>query len=124
MNSETAASAYKEASFESAPPLKLVHMMYEGALRFLEQAQDFDPASEAQQFDERLRRADAVISELRISLNHEIAPELCRDLTALYFFAEDRIHRALLERDPQQLEPARDVLVKLLDGWKTVEIEE
>ena len=124
MKPESAAAAYKQAAFESAPPLKIVHMMYEGALRFLEQAQGMDPQSEAKAFDERLRRADAVISELRISLNHELAPELCRDLTALYFFAEDRIHQALTKRDADAVGPARDVLESLLGGWKAVEVEE
>ena len=43
MNPHSAASAYKEALYENAPPLKIVHMLYEGAIRFLAQAEQVDP---------------------------------------------------------------------------------
>ena len=124
MRHQAAASAYKQAKYDSAPPLKIVHMMYEGALRFLSQAQGLDPKADARAFDEVLQKAAAVIFELRVSLDHEVAPDLCGDLTALYLFAEDRIRMALLDRQTEPLEAACSTLETLLEGWKGLEIKD
>ena len=122
MESQSAASAYQEASFEHAPPLKIIHLMYAGALRFLDQAAQIDPQPNPEEFSDRLRRADAVVAELRMSLDHEVAPELCRDLSALYLFVERRIQDALLERTRDPLEGARDILVTLQGAWSSIEM--
>jgi len=124
MRQETAASAYKQAKYDSAPPLKIVHMMYEGALRFLFQAQGIDPNVDAQAFDKILQKATAVIFELRVSLDHEVAPELSRNLTALYLFVEDRIRMSLFDRTTEPLEAAVSTLETLLEGWKGVEVKD
>ncbi len=124
MRNQTAASAYKHATYDSAPPLKIVHMMYAGALRFIGQAQSLDPKTEAKEFDKILQKASAVIFELRVSLDHEVAPELCRDLTALYLFAEDRIRLSLLDRTADPLTAAVSTLETLFEGWKGVEVTE
>ena len=38
MDSRTAAGAYREAAFENAPPIKIIRMLYSGALRYIDQA--------------------------------------------------------------------------------------
>ena len=98
MNSKSAANAYREAALENAPPLKVVHMLYQGALRFIDQAAQIDPEKEFEAFQEKINRADAIVSELRLSLDHEPAPELTDQLNALYLFVEDRLRTAFLER--------------------------
>jgi flagellar protein FliS len=120
MRTPSAASAYKEALFENAPPLKIVHLLYEGALRFLAQAEALDPRAEPAQFGERLRRAGRIVSELRLSLDHGRAPELCADLSALYAFVERRIQDALLERTVAPVAEARAILEPLLAAWKAL----
>jgi flagellar protein FliS len=123
MNQRSAASAYTQAAYENAPPLKIIHMLYEGAMRFLEQAETFDPAEDAASFTERLNRADAIISELRLSLQPEHAPELSAQLEELYLFVEQRIHEAFLDRTTAPLPAARGVLERLLEGWRGVDLE-
>ena len=122
MQSTGAAAAYKAAHFENAPPLKLVRMMYEGALRFLEQAAAAHAALESARFQERCLRAQAVVSELRLSLDASQAPELAKNLNALYLFAEGEIRRAMAAETSAPLGPAREVLATLLDGWKRLEV--
>ena len=124
MNPHSAASAYKEALFENAPPLKIVHMLYEGAIRFLAQAEQIDPLEEPAPFAENLRRADRIVAELRLSLDHDQAPELCSDLNALYIFAEKLIQDALLDRTTEPLAEATEILNTLLEGWKSIQMSE
>lgn len=52
MKQGNAAAAYKAARFENAPPLKLVQLMYEGALRFLDQAEAALAVPEVARFQE------------------------------------------------------------------------
>ncbi len=122
MNPKSAANAYREAAIENAPPLKVVHMLYQGALRFIDQAAQIDPENDLQTFLEKVNRADAIVSELRLSLDHEPAPELTDTLNALYLFVEDRLRTAFLERSPDALSEARSVLRTLLDGWQQIDM--
>ena len=122
MDTRHAASAYQQSTFDSAPPIKIVHLMYEGALRLLEQAERLDLDSDRIAFNQRLGRAEAIVSELRLSLQGEDALELTESLNALYLFVERQIREAFLEGDPSLIPGAREVLTTLLDGWKQVEV--
>ncbi len=123
MNAETAASAYKEATFDNAPPIKIVHMMYEGAIRFLEQAAILDPEVEFREFNEKIGRAEAIVTELRLAVDHEQAPELGKQLDELYLFVEHQLREAFLKRTAEPLTDANEVLKTLLEGWKKVEVD-
>ncbi len=124
MNPQSAASVYASTSYESAPPIKIIHMMYEGALRLIVQAEALDPETDAAAFSDRLNRADAIVSELRISLEPGHAPELSAQLNSLYLFVERQMREAFLERTAAPLRSAREVLSTLLDAWRAVEVGE
>ena len=119
--SNPAAAAYRTAHFENAPPLKLVQMLYEGALRFLDQAEAALAAGQGARFQERCLRAVAIVAELRAALDPSQAPELAENLESLYLFAEEAIGKAMRTDSSAPLAPARDVLRTLLDGWKHLE---
>lgn len=122
MHSETAVDAYKAAAIENAPPLKILRMLYQGAIRFLDQAAALDPRRAAAEFNTKVGRVDDILAELRCSLNHEPAPELTRQLDALYEFAQERLASAVSTRSVEPLADARAVLVKLLDGWSAIDL--
>lgn len=122
MHSESAVDAYKAAAIENAPPLKVLRMLYQGAVRFLDQAAAMDPQRGAAEFNAKVGRVDDILTELRCSLNHEPAPELSRQLDALYDFAQERLAAAVSTRSTEPLADARAVLVKLLDGWSAIDL--
>jgi flagellar protein FliS len=121
MDHHEAASAYRLEAIASAPPLKLVRLLYAGALRFLEQAARLDPARQGPEFRDRLCRADAIVVELRGALDHQREPRLCGELERLYLFVEARIADVLESGDPQRLKEATRVLATLSEGWSAVE---
>ena len=123
MDPRSAASVYKQASIENAPPLKIIHLLYEGALRFLGEAETGDPKANSQRFGNALSRVSEILSELRVALDHEAAPELSKNLESLYLFAEAQLVEARLGLTVEPLSAARDVLETLLDGWKQLEVE-
>lgn len=118
----SAAAAYKSNHFESAPPLKLVRMLYEGALRFLEQAESAQAGGDGARFQERCLRVHSIVSELRLALDHGQAPELATNLESLYLFAEEQLRTAMRDESSAPLAAVRDVLRTLGDGWKGVEV--
>jgi flagellar protein FliS len=124
MNPQTAADAYRSASIENAPPVKVVRLMYEGALRFIDQAGEMDPVDQAAEFVDRIDRARTVVAELRIALDPASDPELCERLSSLYLFIEERLNETLQTRDAADAAPARAVIETLLDGWRQIELEQ
>ena len=115
MKKPTAADTYMAASVETAPPLKIVRMLYEGAIRFIARAQDAgisNPEGSAW-----VGRADAIIKELRISLDSNRDAEVCEQLEGLYLFCEDELARAADEGSEDGLENAAEILGILKDAW-------
>lgn len=123
MSSPHAADAYLRSSIENAPPLKIVRLLYQGALRFLDQALAADPKDPKSPFTHLVGRADAIVTELRLAIDHSVGSDVTRNLERLYLFCEDQLGRAGLERSHAPLVAARDVLVVLLDAWKRVEVD-
>ncbi|MFT4539836.1 MAG: flagellar protein FliS [Planctomycetota bacterium] len=123
MNNRAAAEAYRQATFENAPPIKLVRMLYEGALRYLESAKDEDSKDPSSLFVDLCGRADAIVTELRLALDPEPNPQVVEDLERLYLYVEERIGRASLERSVEPLAEATRVLKTLLEAWNRVEVE-
>ncbi len=115
MNQSDAAAAYRNATFENAPPIKILRMLYEGAIRFLERAKGEEPGDD--EYRRLIRRADDIVIELRASLDPEPNPELSAHLESLYVYVTGELGQAILERDPAHLENAIRVLSTLLEGW-------
>jgi flagellar protein FliS len=123
MHPRAAANAYREEAFESAPPLKIVRLMYQGALRFIDQAASADPNDPQSTFVHFVTRADAVVTELRLALDAGPSPEVAAELERLYLFVESSLQRALVERSVEPLPGARAVLAKLLEAWTQLELQ-
>ena len=122
MKSEDAAQAYLAGAIENAPPIKIVRMLYQGALRFLAQALEQDAEDTKSKFIELVNRVDAIVIELRCALDHDADPEVSAQLEQLYLFAESRLGVVLIERTKEPLLEVRQVLETLLEAWNHVEL--
>lgn len=121
MDPRTAVETYRHDNFENAPPIKLVRMLYQGALRFLDRALECDPADPRSLFAENVGRCDAIVLELRLALEKDRAPDVAENLEQLYLFCERELRTALERRDASPLKAVREILVKLLGAWSAVE---
>jgi len=115
MKKTSAADAYMSASVETAPPLKIVRMLYEGAIRFISRAQDAGIGTT--EGCAWVGRADAIIKELRISLDPNRDVEVCEQLEGLYMFCEEELSRAMKEEDEAGLTNACEILGILKEAW-------
>ncbi len=117
-----AAGVYAQSNIESAPPIKIVRLLYQGAIRFLDTAAACDLTQPNSRFDYWLGRAEDIVVELRLGLQAEHAPGIADDLSDLYLFVEASISRARRERTAEPLIGARQVLARLLEAWTALDI--
>lgn len=119
-----AAEAYLSSSVENAPPIKIVRMLYQGALRFLLQAEAELATDPRSRFVEHCSSADAIVAELRLALDRDRgAVEVVDNLTQLYLFCESELQKCMIERSSAPIPGIRRVLKTLLEAWDHVEIQ-
>jgi len=116
------AQAYQAASIENAPPLKVVRMLYSGALRFIGQAREAHAAGDMPQFNHFIGRAEAIVSELRSSLDRSDETSLVQQLEGLYLFTFAQLIEAIASSSTEPLDDAAEVLEVLLDAWNQLEV--
>jgi flagellar protein FliS len=121
IDQKSVADLYLEDAVENAPPVKLVRMLAEGAVRFLDRAIAHPAAKDRKAFVQACQRADAIVIELRLALVPVEGSDVAPRLDSLYLFCEERIGKALLESSTEPLCEARHVLAVLLDAWQKIE---
>jgi flagellar secretion chaperone FliS len=115
----TAQQAYRDSAILTAPPERLVVMLYDGAHRFLHQAAAAMRAGDLARTNDRLQRAEAIIKELRATLNFD-AGELAQRLEAIYAFCQRHLLEARLKRDPERIDQVMALLAELRDAWNEI----
>lgn len=123
MNNRNVARTYQQSSIENAPPVKIVRLLYEGALRAIDRAAACDPKTQRRAFVQWVGKADEIVVELRIALEREPSPEIVDSLERIYEFAQFQFGQALMRGDVQPLAHARRVLATLLEGWRHIELQ-
>lgn len=121
MSTHLAASpqAYRESAVLTAPPERLVVMLYDGIGRFLHQAVVTMRAGDVQTSNERLQRAEAIIDHLITTLDMSQG-EIAYQLEAIYQFCQREIAAARIKLDAEKLEKVRELLGELRDAWDQV----
>lgn len=112
-----AAAQYRAARVETASPATIVVQMYDGAIRFLTEAQMAIEGGDTKRRANALKRSHAIVGELQASLDHNHAPELCQDLERLYDFVLWRIAEASSTTDPAFVQPAINVMSEMRGAW-------
>ena len=118
MDRERALQEYTATSVETGSPVRLVAMLYEGALRFLHEAESAIDQRNFPVKAEKINRAMRIVQELGNALDEEASPELVERLRALYEHVEHEILQASTFNDPRHLHHAARVLTRLHAAWR------
>jgi len=122
MNTMSPWKSYKQVATQTASPGQLILMLYDGALRFLEQArrgfQLEDPLEYNLTINNNLHKAQAIISELNGALNLRDGGELASTLHRLYDYFDRRLMEANLNKDEQAIVEIVDRLTILRGAWQ------
>ena len=111
-------NVYRQTQAQTAAPGELVVMLYRGATRFVASAIDAIEARDVQAAHNNLVRAQAVIAELRDTLDAERGGELARHLGQIYDYLHARLVEANLRKDPQAARDVGNFLRELLPAWE------
>lgn len=111
---------YQETEVQTIGPEKLIVLLYEGLVRYLNQARAAlatrDMAAKARQ----INNAQAVVLELRNALDHEAGGAIAGNLAALYNYIFTENINALIDNDPRHIDNNLRVLQPLLDAWSRI----
>jgi flagellar secretion chaperone FliS len=112
-----AAQHYLRTKVLTATPEQLQLMLYDGAIRFAEQARAaLDERNYEQSFN-LISRVQKIITEMSCTLKHEVYPELCAKLSALYNYVFRRLIEANVEHRVEALDDAISLLRYQRDTW-------
>jgi flagellar protein FliS len=112
-------AAYKQQSILTAPPERLVVMLYDGALRFLFQAAAAMRDDQAALSDEKLRRAEAIVDHLLGTLDMS-AGEIAANLEGIYVFCKRLLMESRFDRDAGKIDKVRELLGELRESWAQI----
>jgi len=115
-------NAYKETQIKTANQIRLIVMLYDGAIRHVNLALDA--------FQEGHRRFDVInghlisaqdiLSELMASLDFEKGGAIAKNLFSLYSFMNRRLMDGNLKKDPAPLHEVRKMLGELREAWDEI----
>ncbi|HEY0467993.1 MAG TPA: flagellar export chaperone FliS [Polyangiaceae bacterium] len=117
MLESAAAARYTLVRNATSTPGELLLALYDGLFRFLNGAKACIENKQMPRARELLSKCHAIISELVIALDHDVAPELCGQLAGIYQFCIDRIQVASRKSEITAIEEVTRVLTPLREAW-------
>lgn len=113
----TASNEYLKNAVLTASPERLQLMLYDGAIRFARQGRDALARKDYSTSCEKLLRAQRIVVEMEAGLRHDVNPELCQQLAALYHFVYTRLVDANLGHETAAVDEALRILEHQRETW-------
>ncbi|MDA8233939.1 MAG: flagellar export chaperone FliS [Clostridia bacterium] len=114
MNSNPYAQ-YKQTAVQTASPEKLLLMLYDGAIKFLNQAKVAMDTRNIEESNKYIIKTQDIISELIVTLNMEY--EISHNLHGIYDYLNRRLIQANIKKDPEILEEVLNHITELRQTW-------
>lgn len=115
---QRAMNAYQRNAIMTASPAELTLMLYDGAIKFCNIALDALDKKNIQRAHENIKKAEAIITELRASLDRKYP--VWEDFERVYKYIYDQLVEANLRKERAPLEEALKRIREMRDTWKEV----
>jgi len=119
MNGYTSYDTYRELQVTTATPEKLIIMLYDGAIDFLEQARLKLAAGDWVTKGALIGKAISIICELMGSVNAE-AGDIAKNLKSLYAYFLHRLLDADFNKSEEGINEVIHLMKDLRDSWMQV----
>lgn len=115
-------NAYREVSVRTATQGKLIVMLYDEAVKQLDQAISLLEAKSRQldKVHNALIKTQDIVTELMAGLDFDRGGEIARNLMSLYVFFNEKIREGNLKKDPEPLNQVRAFLADLRTAWAQI----
>ncbi|KAB3532050.1 flagellar export chaperone FliS [Alkaliphilus serpentinus] len=107
---------YKESSIKTATPQELTLMLYNGALKFMNQGKLYIEQKDIPKTNEALMRSQDIIQELNITLDMNY--DISKNLRALYVYIIEKLVDSNIYKSTESLNEAIEMVTELRDTWK------
>lgn len=115
------ARVYQAQSILTTNPGNLVLMLYDGVIRFLDQAVEAnnepDEIARIRKMNTGIVKAQNILIELRANLDFTVGGDYARDLDRLYDYYLRRLLQANIQKTTQPLEEVIGLVGQLRSGW-------
>jgi flagellar protein FliS len=112
-----ARQVYTESAVLTATPEQLVLMLYDGAIRFLNQAASAYESGDRALARVKIYRGSAILNELNLSLDLAQG-EVAARLRSLYLFMKRELANAQVGQDAGRIRGIVTLLSELRDAWR------
>lgn len=107
---------YKQNNIMTASPQELTLMLYNGVIKFVNQAMLYIEQNNVQKSHEAIIRTSDIIIELNNTLNMDY--EVSKGLRPIYDFLVEQLTEANMKKDKKILEEILTIATDLRDTWK------
>jgi len=118
--SMTAHKQYKQVQVKTANNKKLLLMLYQGCIKFLRIAKKSIKEEDMENANEYLKKSQAIIDELRYTLDMDKGGEISSNLYKLYNFMYSELISANINKEIEPIENVENLMMDLLETWKEV----
>lgn len=115
MNTAESAMAYKRQQIMTASPAELTLMLYNGAIRFINESIMALENGDLSKCNLSNLKAQNIVLEFMCTLDMQY--EISKNWAALYEYIHYRLVQANLKKDREMLAEARGLLTELRDAW-------
>ncbi len=111
---------YQENKIEGSSQGEMIILLYEGCIRFMNEAIEFIKEKKIQESHNKIIKAQRIINELMVTLDFEAGGEIARNLYNLYDFIMNELIKANIKKESEGLYNSIEVMQELLDAWRVV----
>ncbi len=120
MGAANAYSAYRSAELQTIPQRDLIVRLYQGAERFLIQAQAAIHNKQNEMAHHNCQKAKAIFGELLATLNVDQGGPIAHQLKELYLFLIIRTVEANLRKDATLIASILPIVATLREAWQQI----
>lgn len=111
-------AAYQNNSINTSTPGELTLMLYNGCLKFIEQAKRALEDGKLEDKNTAIQKAQTIISELMLTLDQSVP--VAGNMLILYEFANSRLMDGNIKNDAALFDEASGIIKEFRDTWKQV----
>lgn len=111
-------AAYEQNAVTTASPGELTLMLYNGCLKFLNQAKSAIEENNYELKNKNIQKAQNIISELMVTLNMDIP--VAKHMMQMYDYINSRLIEANIKNSLEILEEVESFVTEFRDTWKEV----
>ena len=109
-----------ETDISTASPLRIVQLLYAGAVRKTFEAKGAIERKDYFKKSELISGVIAIVMELERTLDVDAAGALGQNLAALYVYIREGLMEANIQNDPEKLHEVATLLMTIKEGWDAI----